>query len=535
MNQNEIYVGARYVPVFADDPWSNEREYEPLTVVLHEGSSYTSRQFVPEGIDIGNELFWARTGDYNAQVDLYREETRLKPFAFNTVADMQNCTVLFNGAICHTNGFHSAGDGGAAWYVISNSGSANGMNVIGIPEVEPVFFASLVVTGDSVTPEMFGAWGDGTNDDTIVLNYMFSLAETERFLIILNKIYLVSETINVYGDVEQLSDSFIKANNALDYIALIRPVSTATDTRKYNHRIKLQVDGNGIAINGIGIGYISHSQIDVSSKYCKEKCINTGYVTSGNDENDINCYFIGNNDGSTEIGVFIHGADNNYQNIMGFNAKIGVEIDSVYTPVENIHCWQNINTNEFYIDSCCVKLNPGGFLQCSNLYCDSMNYAIYTRSNDVAYAYVNTLNMLSSQTLQNINLQKILGFYTPAPSAPRSSFITFETILAIIGTTRIKPIWDDIISSRCFLTIHSINDPIGSIIVYDSPDILPTTGIFIATINGSNKTIECKTNNANLITQEYIDWSVNQRTRYSRIRAPWNTTWGQWISANYSG
>ena len=69
------YVGARYVPVFADPlEWSDQTGYEPLTVVLHEGNSYTSRQSVPVGIDIGNTTYWAETGNYNAQIEAYRQE-----------------------------------------------------------------------------------------------------------------------------------------------------------------------------------------------------------------------------------------------------------------------------------------------------------------------------------------------------------------------------------------------------------------------------------------------------------------------------
>lgn len=69
------YVGARYVPVFADPlEWSDTIGYEPLTVVLHEGNSYTSRQSVPVGVDIGNATYWAETGNYNAQIEAYRRE-----------------------------------------------------------------------------------------------------------------------------------------------------------------------------------------------------------------------------------------------------------------------------------------------------------------------------------------------------------------------------------------------------------------------------------------------------------------------------
>lgn len=69
------YVGARYVPVFANPAeWDNTRGYEPLTIVLYQGNSYTSTQYVPTGIDIKNTQFWLNTGNYNAQVEAYRRE-----------------------------------------------------------------------------------------------------------------------------------------------------------------------------------------------------------------------------------------------------------------------------------------------------------------------------------------------------------------------------------------------------------------------------------------------------------------------------
>ena len=69
------YIGARYVPLFADPiEWDSTRAYEPLTIVLYQGNSFTTRQYTPAGIDIDNEAFWAKTGNYNAQVEQYRQE-----------------------------------------------------------------------------------------------------------------------------------------------------------------------------------------------------------------------------------------------------------------------------------------------------------------------------------------------------------------------------------------------------------------------------------------------------------------------------
>lgn len=64
------YVGARYVPKFADPiEWDGAKAYENLIIVTYNNESYTSRCPVPPGIDITNERYWAKTGAYNAQLE----------------------------------------------------------------------------------------------------------------------------------------------------------------------------------------------------------------------------------------------------------------------------------------------------------------------------------------------------------------------------------------------------------------------------------------------------------------------------------
>lgn len=72
------YVGARYVPIF-DGDWNINKEYEPLVIVQYQGASYTSKTYVPIGTEITNTVYWTLTGNYNAQVQAYREEV----FTFN--------------------------------------------------------------------------------------------------------------------------------------------------------------------------------------------------------------------------------------------------------------------------------------------------------------------------------------------------------------------------------------------------------------------------------------------------------------------
>lgn len=106
------YVGARYVPVFANPlEWSDTREYEPLTIVTHQGNSFTSMQSVPTGIDIANANYWALTGNFNAQVEAYRQEVaqwsgkidNANTNASNAVTTANNAVTTANNALSVAN------------------------------------------------------------------------------------------------------------------------------------------------------------------------------------------------------------------------------------------------------------------------------------------------------------------------------------------------------------------------------------------------------------------------------------------------
>lgn len=123
---------------------------------------------------------------------------------YNTVAEMQADMELEPGDICHTLGFHVAGDGGAAWYKIKAHGVANGIDIL---DLENDCVAFLQITGDYVTPEMFGAWGDGEHDDAQALKAAFSDCDNINLI---GK-YAISEPINVHGIVLGKNDCLVTA------------------------------------------------------------------------------------------------------------------------------------------------------------------------------------------------------------------------------------------------------------------------------------------------------------------------------------
>lgn len=63
-NNTHVYIGNRYVPKY-EGTWSNENYYESLSIVYHNGNSYTSKKNVPEGVEITDTDYWVLTGSGN--------------------------------------------------------------------------------------------------------------------------------------------------------------------------------------------------------------------------------------------------------------------------------------------------------------------------------------------------------------------------------------------------------------------------------------------------------------------------------------
>nr|DAG33420.1 MAG TPA: tailspike protein [Bacteriophage sp.] len=113
---NRQYVGARYVPKIMGE-WNKTLQYEALSIVTYKGNSFTSKIPVPSGVEISNNDYWVSTGNYNAQIENYR----------------------------------------------------------GITEE---LYAKYNKSIDYVTPEQFGAIGDGLHDDTSAIQSAINSGKT---------------------------------------------------------------------------------------------------------------------------------------------------------------------------------------------------------------------------------------------------------------------------------------------------------------------------------------------------------------------
>lgn len=103
-----LYVGARYVPVFAKPiEWNKANTYEPLTVVTYQGNSFTSKTFVPANTEITNTTYWALTGNYNAQVEQYRQDVENLDSAITEIqnANKKSGYYDFSNVLCYGDSF----------------------------------------------------------------------------------------------------------------------------------------------------------------------------------------------------------------------------------------------------------------------------------------------------------------------------------------------------------------------------------------------------------------------------------------------
>lgn len=158
------YIGARYVPVFADPiQWDPTLVYEPLTVVTDQGASYVSRRMVPEGIQLDNTDYWVLWADFNAQLQHYIDEVETFDGRIDAVEE--------------------------ALPVESFTSQSTVSDAIS--ELE-----TMISNRTYVNVKDFGAIGDGTTDDTEAIQAAIDSLKDVYFPTNNNETYKVTATLH---------------------------------------------------------------------------------------------------------------------------------------------------------------------------------------------------------------------------------------------------------------------------------------------------------------------------------------------------
>ena len=216
---------------------------------------------------VGTEQQWVNSfltpdGYYTkAEVD---NKLNKKPYYFTNVNAMKQSTLLKEGDLVFTKGYHRSGDGGGAQYYISSIMSLTEYQ----EQLDSGLYAILIVN-DVFNVKQLGAYGDGTHEDTTALNT--ALGFINYFPIYFPEGKYITANLTRYRDVT--NDVKILGDNA--YIKLKDNCVTADFKQLFSFRGTANVKAT-IYISGLYIDMNrtnNHSVIDDSGDtYALQHC-----------------------------------------------------------------------------------------------------------------------------------------------------------------------------------------------------------------------------------------------------------------------
>lgn len=257
LGRYNTYIGARYVPKFANPlEHDTSRTYESLEIVTYQGASYTSKQSVPLNIPITDTNYWVITGNYNAQVEEYRRETKevkaqvdgmvadvaeakAKSSAneikindnttniannlakiqantnaianidqvvastikqYDTIAELKQQTDLVVDDVVMTLGYSSKGDGGGNRYYVANAlpsqkTADNGRYIHAPLALSGGTDAYLIAIDDEINNYQYGAFSGDITDDLI------AICENNNVIKLKEGTYTVTRKVDIEKDV----------------------------------------------------------------------------------------------------------------------------------------------------------------------------------------------------------------------------------------------------------------------------------------------------------------------------------------------
>lgn len=258
---------------------------------------------------------------------------------FDTVADMKAATNLKAGDYAKTGGFHSLNDGGGALYKITDTGTANEMDVIAVGSL----YANLILE-DGINVKQLGAYGDNVHNDTNILKAAFSKENVRIY--IPNGTYRLDESLTLLSNNILCGDGWGSkirwvSNDSNDYIINVPITTTGSMIRD------ITLDGN-LRCNGIydgkdrdGTASTRLSIINVRIILCK-----TGIYLNAMGSTVDRCYLQGNstndNSGGMDTGIYINSSDNGISNtrIFGFS-NYGIYNNSNATRISDVKSYLN--------------------------------------------------------------------------------------------------------------------------------------------------------------------------------------------------
>ena len=204
--------------------------------------------------------------------------------AFNTVNDMKNATNLVNGSITKTLGFYNMNDLGSATYKVRNITNEDIVDEKTIISLSDESLVAELIINNNMNIEQFGAYGDGTHDDTSSIQ----TAINKGINIYFSKIYKTSGEINISSSCNLigLNATFNSSINSMESL--------------------FHVLSNNVTFKGLNIN-VTYTNPHPTSQYGGAITIGSYYMETPLGLHDIivkNCNIIKNISSGMTIGIF---------------------------------------------------------------------------------------------------------------------------------------------------------------------------------------------------------------------------------------
>ena len=299
---------------------------------------------------------------------------------FNTILDLKNATNIINGSYVKTLGFNSINDNGSAIYKVRNILNTDIVDEKSIISINYDKNLIAELTEDKIiTPEMFGAIGNGVEDDTFNIQSCINYAYNKKCKVLFtnDKIYAVQNiTIDKPLAVDFNNATILSISNDISTSLINIGLATQTFEEKTQYAGKFAISNINADMNNTNRKYgveINCRRIGINRIYVK-KCKNSGIYCGGNDGIWIDQIFVsGDNETTSASGVEIDTNDIILGNVevayMNYGVKILSNLDDIV--IDTLHVWSDV------INSSAIRFDGETFyIDVHSLIIDAINWGI---------------------------------------------------------------------------------------------------------------------------------------------------------------